>query len=48
MSLLIKAHSLSFGAVQGVTIEGVIAYSSDYDSVNEAQYPDRKAFRSYY
>jgi glutathionylspermidine amidase/synthetase len=48
VSLLIKPHSLSFGAVQGVTIEGVIAYSSDYDSVNEAQYPDRKAFRSYY
>lgn len=44
----LKPHVLPFGTVQGITVDGVVAYSSDYDTIDEAQYPDRKAFRSYY
>nr|WP_254700783.1 glutathionylspermidine synthase family protein [Paraglaciecola mesophila] len=29
-------------------MDGVVSYSSDYDSVDENHYPNRKAFRSYY
>ena len=43
-----KLRSLPFGGVQGVTADGVVSYSSDYDTVDETQYPNRKAFRSYY
>ncbi|WP_166425257.1 glutathionylspermidine synthase family protein [Paraglaciecola sp. 20A4] len=48
MSLEEKAHSLDFGKVQGTTADGVVSYSSDYDTVDDAIYPNRKAFRSYY
>ncbi|GAC33153.1 glutathionylspermidine synthase family protein [Paraglaciecola polaris] len=48
LSINDKAHSLPFGAIQGTTAEGVVSYSSDYDSVDGSQYPNRKAFRSYY
>tara|TARA_R110002153_G_scaffold75341_1_gene194990 strand:- start:218 stop:2140 length:1923 start_codon:yes stop_codon:yes gene_type:complete len=48
MSLDEKAHSLAFGKVQGTTANGVVSYSSDYDTVDDAIYPNRKAFRSYY
>lgn len=36
-----------FGTLLGLAPGDVAAYSSDYDSANEAEYPDRHAYRSY-
>jgi glutathionylspermidine amidase/synthetase len=40
--------SLPFGAVMGITTGNVLAYSSDYDTVNSELMPDRHAFRHYH
>ncbi|MFV0478813.1 MAG: bifunctional glutathionylspermidine amidase/synthase [Parahaliea sp.] len=37
-----------FGTLLGTAPGGVEAYSSDYDSVSQQEYPKRSAFRSYY
>jgi glutathionylspermidine amidase/synthetase len=37
-----------FGTLLGMAPGGVPSYSSDYDSADERQYPNRAAYRSYY
>ncbi|NCP65151.1 MAG: bifunctional glutathionylspermidine amidase/synthase [Paraglaciecola sp.] len=37
-----------FGTLLGIAPGGVPSYSSDYDSADERQYPNRAAYRSYY
>lgn len=41
-------YSLPFGSPLGAALGDVVSYSSDYDYVDETQYPNRAAFRSYY
>jgi glutathionylspermidine amidase/synthetase len=41
------APAARFGAVLGTAPGGVIAYSSDYESADEREYPNRRAYRSY-
>lgn len=48
MTKLKSNKALPFGTPLGTASMGVIAYSSDYETVNEQQYPNRSAFRSYY
>lgn len=36
-----------FGTLLGYAPGGVAAYSSDYDTANDLEYPKRSAFRSY-
>lgn len=38
---------LPFGTELGTSQGGVVSYSSDYDSADENQYPNRSAYRSY-
>jgi len=40
--------SLPFGTPLGASDGGVISYSSDYATVDQLEYPNRAAFRSYY
>lgn len=47
MSLPLKAPPAPFGTVLGIAPGNVAAHSSDYDSADEAEYPNRRAFRSY-
>lgn len=47
MKLAAKDAPAPFGALLGVAPGGVPVYSSDYDSADERQFPDRTAFRSY-
>ena len=42
-----KSISCSFGTLLGYAPGGVAAYSSDYDSASDVEYPKRSAFRSY-
>ena len=37
-----------FGALLGYAPGGVAAYSSDYETASNRDYPKRSAFRSYY
>jgi glutathionylspermidine amidase/synthetase len=37
-----------FGTLLGIAPGGVPSYSSDYDTADESQYPNRAAYRSYY
>jgi glutathionylspermidine amidase/synthetase len=41
------AQSVRFGAPLGTAPGGVVAYSSDYESADEREYPNRRAYRSY-
>ena len=43
-----KNAELLFGLPLGVAKGGVTSYSSDYETVNETEYPNRSAFRSYH
>ena len=43
-----SSNSERFGAVLGHAAGGVPVYSSDYDSADELQFPDRHAYRSYF
>lgn len=43
----IHKNDLAFGVELGVAKGNVPSYSSDYAQVDEAQYPDRRHFRSY-
>ena len=45
---MIDKNKQPFGTVLGYAPGNVAAYSSDYDSASEAEYPSRKSFRSYY
>ncbi|GAA0852055.1 bifunctional glutathionylspermidine amidase/synthase [Aliiglaciecola litoralis] len=47
MSKSKNINALPFGTPLGVAPGNVISYSSDYDSVDQQQYPNRSAFRSY-
>ncbi len=47
MSAAARPAPAPFGTVLGVAPGGVAAHSSDYDSADEQEYPDRRAFRSY-
>ncbi|MEQ8860288.1 MAG: bifunctional glutathionylspermidine amidase/synthase [Pseudomonadales bacterium] len=47
MSVAHKLPPAPFGTVLGVAAGDVAAYSSDYDTADDAEYPDRRAFRSY-
>ena len=40
-----RSDPVPFGGLLGIAPGGVPAYSSDYDSVDESQYPNRQAFR---
>lgn len=45
-----SSHSLKpepFGTVLGIAPGGVQAYSSDYDTASDEEYPNRSAYRSY-
>jgi glutathionylspermidine amidase/synthetase len=48
MTVAIDANSTPFGTLLGVAEGGVCSYSSDYDTADEAEYPNRSAYRSYY
>ncbi len=41
------ATSRPFGTLLGYAPGGVAAYSSDYDSASDSEYPKRSAFRNY-
>ena len=45
---MIEANKQPFGTILGCAPGNVAAYSSDYESVLEVDYPSRKSFRSYY
>jgi glutathionylspermidine amidase/synthetase len=42
-----KERPVSFGTALGVATGGVASYSSDYDSADDNEYPDRHSYRSY-
>ena len=48
MSLQDDARPEKFGTLLGIAPGGVPAYSSDYDSADDRDLPDRHAYRSYY
>lgn len=47
MNIEHKLLPARFGTALGMAPGGVVAYSSDYDSADEREYPNRRAFRSY-
>jgi glutathionylspermidine amidase/synthetase len=47
MNLPAKQGTAPFGTLLGVAPGGVPAYSSDYDSADERELPDRSAYRNY-
>jgi glutathionylspermidine amidase/synthetase len=48
MTSAVAAKPTIFGTLLGVAADGVCSYSSDYETANEAEYPNRSAYRSYY
>jgi glutathionylspermidine amidase/synthetase len=48
MTSTIDAKPTIFGTLLGVSAGGVCSYSSDYETANETEYPNRSAYRSYY
>jgi glutathionylspermidine amidase/synthetase len=48
MHIKIDAGSTPFGTELGTAPGGVVSYSSDYETADEALYPNRSAYRSYY
>ena len=48
MTSSISREDKPFGTALGVAPGGVISYSSDYDTADQVEYPDRSSYRSYY
>ena len=48
MTPTIDAKPTIFGTLLGVAAGGVCSYSSDYETANDTEYPNRSAYRSYY
>ncbi len=48
MTSTIDTKPTIFGTLLGIADGGVCSYSSDYETANDTEYPNRSAYRSYY